>query len=192
MRIAKLSMFLAALMILSVLPLGQIQVNSTPDSSEKIQTQTSDLSDDTVTSLAEGRQSGPATAHWDFDTTSFSMMATSTTNAGIDGIEYHPCEAAWGWRDDQQNQVFNLSIGIGFSLIGCLILLLMFFDFILTSMIVSIIGFYLFYIFEKSTWIFNEKDEDYKKFRKILTLLVCISFLISIGYWINPYSSPYL
>ena len=22
---------------------------------------------------------------------------------------------AWGWRDDQQNQIFNLSIGIGFS-----------------------------------------------------------------------------
>ena len=63
---------------------------------------------------------------------------------------------AWGWRDDQQNQIFNLSIGIGFSLIGCLILLLMFFDFILTSMIVSIVGFYLFYLFEKSTWIFNE------------------------------------
>ena len=54
---------------------------------------------------------------------------------------------AWGWRDDQQNQVFNLSIGIGFSLIGCLILLLIFFDFILTSLIVSIIGFYLFYVF---------------------------------------------
>ena len=99
---------------------------------------------------------------------------------------------AWGWRDDQQKQVFNLSIGIGFSLIGCFILLLIFFDFILTSLIVSIIGFYLFYIFEKSTWFFNKKDEDYKKFRKILTLLVCISFLISIGYWINPYSSPYL
>jgi len=99
---------------------------------------------------------------------------------------------AWGWRDDLQNQVFNLSIGIGFSLIGCLILLLIFFEFILTSLIVSIIGFYLFYVFEKSTWTFNEKDEDYKKFRKILTLLVCISFLISIGYWINPYSSPYL
>ena len=99
---------------------------------------------------------------------------------------------AWGWRDDQKNQVFNLSIGIGFSLIGCLILLLIFFDFILTSMIISIVSFYLFYVFEKSTWFFNEKDEDYKKFRKILTLLVCISFLISIGYWINPYSSPYL
>ena len=39
---------------------------------------------------------------------------------------------------------------------------------------------------------FNKKDIDYQKFRKILTLLVCISFLISIGYWINPYSNPYL
>ena len=38
----------------------------------------------------------------------------------------------------------------------------------------------------------NKKDIDYQKFRKILTLLVCISFLISIGYWINPYSNPYL
>ena len=103
-------MFLATLMILSVLPLGQIQINSTPDSAEKIQTQTTDLSDETVTNLAEGRQSGPATAHWDFDTTSFSMMATSTTNAGIDGIEYHPCEAAWGWRDDAGTGVYNSQI----------------------------------------------------------------------------------
>ena len=31
---------------------------------------------------------------------------------------------AWGWRDDQKNQKLNLSIGIGFSLLGCLILLL--------------------------------------------------------------------
>ncbi len=38
----------------------------------------------------------------------------------------------------------------------------------------------------------DTKDDDYQKFRKILTLLVCISFLISSGYWINPYSSPYL
>ena len=26
---------------------------------------------------------------------------------------------AWGWRDDQTNQKFNLSIGILYSLIGC-------------------------------------------------------------------------
>ena len=50
---------------------------------------------------------------------------------------------AWGWRDDQHNQKLNLSIGIGFSLIGCLILLLTFLDLILTSLIISIVGFYL-------------------------------------------------
>jgi len=46
--------------------------------------------------------------------------------------------------------------------------------------------------FEKSTEDFKKKMIDYKKFRKILTLLVCISFLISAGYWINPYSNPLL
>ena len=99
---------------------------------------------------------------------------------------------AWGWRDDQKNQKLNLSIGIGFSLLGCLILLLMFLKMILTSLIISIISFYLFYIFEKSTEDFLKKDIEYQKFRKILTLLVCISFLISLGYWINPYSYPYI
>ena len=97
---------------------------------------------------------------------------------------------AWGWRDNQHNQKLNLSIGIGFSLIGCLILLLTFLDLILTSLIISIVSFYLFYIFEKLTEDFKKKDEDYKKFRKILTLLVFISFLISSAYWINPYSNP--
>ena len=53
---------------------------------------------------------------------------------------------AWGWRDDQKNQKLNLSIGIGFSLIGCLILLLTFLKMILTSLLISIIGFYSFYI----------------------------------------------
>ena len=71
-------------------------------------------------------------------------------------------------------------------------LLLTYFGFIMTALILAIISFYLFYLFEKSTVIFDAKDEDYQKFRKILTLLVCISFLISSGYWINPYSSPYL
>ena len=69
---------------------------------------------------------------------------------------------AWGWRDNQHNQKLNLSIGIGFSLIGCLILLLTFLDLILTSLIISIVGFYLFYIFENSTEDFKNKDEDYK------------------------------
>ena len=99
---------------------------------------------------------------------------------------------AWGWRDDQKDQKFNLSIGIGFSLLGCLILLLTYLKLILTSLMLSIISFYLFYIFEKSTEDFKKKDIDYRKFRKILTLLVCISFLISSGYWINPYSNTYL
>ena len=99
---------------------------------------------------------------------------------------------AWGWRDDQKNQKLNLSIGIGFSLLGCLILLLTYLKLILISLFLSIISFYLFFVFERSTEDFKKKDIDYQKFRKILTLLVCISFLISIGYWINPYSNPYL
>ena len=98
----------------------------------------------------------------------------------------------WGWKDDQKNQEFNLSIGILFSLFGCLILSLIYFDKILVALLFSICSFYFFYIFEKSTEEFKLKDDDYKKFRKILTLLVCISFLISSWYWINPYSSPYL
>ena len=99
---------------------------------------------------------------------------------------------AWGWRDNQKNQKLNLSFGIGFSLLGCSILLLTYFKMILVSLLLSIISFYCFYIFEKSTEDFEKKDIDYQKFRKLLTLLVCISFLISIGYWINPYSNPYL
>ena len=99
---------------------------------------------------------------------------------------------AWGWRDNQKNQKLNLSIGIGFSLLGCSILLLTYFKMILVSLSLSIISFYCFYIFEKSTEDFEKKDIDYQKFRKLLTLLVCISFLISIGYWTNPYSNPYL
>ena len=99
---------------------------------------------------------------------------------------------SWGWKDDQKNQKFNLSIGILFSLFGCLILALAYFDKILIALLFSICCFYFFYIFEKSTEEFKLKDDGYKKFRKILTLLVCISFLISSWYWINPYSSPYL
>ena len=98
----------------------------------------------------------------------------------------------WGWKDEEKNQKFNLSIGILFSLFGCLILSLIYFDKILVALLFSICSFYFFYIFEKSTEEFKLKDDDYKRFRKILTLLVCISFLISSWYWINPYSSPYL
>ena len=97
----------------------------------------------------------------------------------------------WGWKDDQKNQKFNLSIGILFSLFGCLILSLIYFEKILVALLFSICSFYFFYIFEKSTEEFKLKDDDYKRFRKILTLLVCISFLISSWYWINPYSSPF-
>ena len=97
---------------------------------------------------------------------------------------------AWGWRDEQQNQKFNLSIGILYSLIGCLILFLTYFDMILIALIISVFSFQSFYYFEKSTEDFKFRDDDYKKFRKMLSLLVSISFLISSAYWINPYSNP--
>ena len=97
---------------------------------------------------------------------------------------------AWGWRDEQQNQKFNLSIGILFSLIGCLILFLTYFEIILIALLISVFSFQSFYYFEKSTEDFKLKGDDYKKFRKMLSLLVSISFLISSAYWINPYSNP--
>ena len=97
---------------------------------------------------------------------------------------------AWGWRDEQQNQKFNLSIGILYSLIGCLILFLTYFEIILIALLISVFSFQSFYFFEKSTEDFKLKDDDYKKFRKMLSLLVSISFLISSAYWINPYSNP--
>jgi hypothetical protein len=97
---------------------------------------------------------------------------------------------AWGWRDEQQNQKFNLSIGILYSLIGCLILFLTYFEIILIALLISVFSFQSFYYFEKSTENFKLKDDDYKKFRKMLSLLVSISFLISSAYWINPYSNP--
>ena len=97
---------------------------------------------------------------------------------------------AWGWSDDQKNQKFNLSIGILYSLIGCLILLLTYNDAILIALLISVFSFQSFYYFEKSTEDFKFRDDDYKKFRKMLSLLVSISFLISSAYWINPYSNP--
>ena len=97
---------------------------------------------------------------------------------------------SWGWRDEQQNQKFNLSIGILYSLIGCLILFLTYFDIILIALLISVFSFQSFYYFEKSTEDFKFRDDDYKKFRKMLSLLVSISFLISSAYWINPYSNP--
>ena len=97
---------------------------------------------------------------------------------------------AWGWRDEQQNQKFNLFIGILYSLIGCLILFLTYFDIIFIALLISVFSFQSFYYFEKSTEDFKFRDDDYKKFRKMLSLLVSISFLISSAYWINPYSNP--
>jgi len=97
---------------------------------------------------------------------------------------------AWGWRDDQINQRFNLSMGILYSLIGCLTLALTFFGFILFSLLILMIAFQSYYYFERSTEDFKKRDDEYKNFRKMLSLLVSISFLLSSAYWINPYSNP--
>jgi hypothetical protein len=97
---------------------------------------------------------------------------------------------SWGWRDDQPEQKKNLSIGILYSLISCAMLILVYLDMILIALLVSVISFQSFYYFEKSTHDFKHKHEDYKKFRRMLSLLVAISFLISTAYWINPYSNP--
>ena len=97
---------------------------------------------------------------------------------------------SWGWRDDQPQQKKNLSIGILYSLIACLMLVLIYLNMILFALLISVISFQSFYYFEKSTHDFKHKHEDYKKFRKMLSLLVAISFLISTAYWINPYSNP--
>ena len=99
------------------------------------------------------------------------LIACHSADSHGSGSPLGACRCAWGWRDDQKDQKFNLSIGIGFSLLGCLILLLTYLKLILTSLMLSIISFYLFYIFEKSTEDFKKKDIDYKKFRKILILI---------------------
>ncbi len=97
---------------------------------------------------------------------------------------------SWGWRDDQPQQKKNLSIGIIYSLISCSMLILIYLNMILFALLISVISFQSFYYFEKSTYDFKYKHEDYQKFRRMLSLLVAISFLISIAYWINPYSNP--
>ena len=97
---------------------------------------------------------------------------------------------SWGWRDDQPQQKKNLSIGIIYSLISCSMLILIYLNMILFALLISVISFQSFYYFEKSTHDFKHKHEDYKKFRRMLSLLVAISFLISTAYWINPYSNP--
>ncbi len=110
MRIRNLSIMLALLMVLSVLPLGQIQVNSHPMPTESDENLGQNLHEEFDANKVEGRQTVTDSAHWDFDTTSFAMMATSTTSAGVSGIEYHPCEAAWGWRDDAAPGAFNSQV----------------------------------------------------------------------------------
>ena len=97
---------------------------------------------------------------------------------------------SWGWRDDQPQQKKNLSIGILYSLIACLMLILIYLNMILFALLISVVSFQSFYYFEKSTHDFKQKHEDYQKFRRMLSLLVAISFLISTAYWINPYSNP--
>ena len=97
---------------------------------------------------------------------------------------------SWGWRDDQPQQKKNLSIGILYSLVACLMLVLIYLNMILFALLISVISFQSFYYFEKSTHDFKYKHEDYQKFRRMLSLLVAISFLISTAYWINPYSNP--
>ena len=84
----------------------------------------------------------------------------------------------------------NLAIGIIYSLIGCLLLILAYFNFILSALLISVVSFQSFYYFEKSTEDFKKRSEDYQNFRKMLSLLVSISFLISSAYWVNPYSNP--
>ena len=97
---------------------------------------------------------------------------------------------SWGWRDDQPQQKKNLSIGIIYSLISCSMLILIYLNMILFALLMSVISFQSFYYFEKSTYDFKYRHEDYQKFRRMLSLLVAISFLISTAYWINPYSNP--
>ena len=96
---------------------------------------------------------------------------------------------AWGWRDDQPNQAYNLSIGIIYSLVSCLALILIFIDQVLASLLMLMIAFQSYYYFERSTADFKKRDDEYKDFRKMLSLLVSISFLLSSAYWINPYSN---
>ena len=97
---------------------------------------------------------------------------------------------SWGWRDDQPEQKKNLSIGIIYSLVSCSMLILIYLNMILFALLISVISFQSFYYFEKSTHDFKYKHDDYQKFRRMLSLLVAISFLISTAYWINPYSNP--
>ncbi len=110
MRIRNLSIMLALLMVLSVLPLGQIQVNLSPESETNPESTDADLQEETNSNLADGRQTAVESAQWEFDTTAFGMMAASTTNQGAEGIQYHPCITPWGWREDVSNNLFDSQV----------------------------------------------------------------------------------
>ncbi len=111
----------------------------------------------------------------------FQILYGSVILAFLGGI-------SWGWQDKTNNQIFNVTIGICFSILSSILIFLAISENILLSLILTIIFFYLFYLFESRTEVFKNSDDIYKDFRSKLTLLVCISFLLSSAYWINPYT----
>tara|TARA_B100001063_G_C16352096_1_gene351832 strand:- start:24 stop:452 length:429 start_codon:yes stop_codon:yes gene_type:complete len=80
----------------------------------------------------------------------------------------------WGWQQDNLKKL-DLQVGIFFSLVGFLIIILTE-NFILYAMILNFIAFPLFYLFEKRRNIFF-REENYKKLRLFLTSGVCGCFL---------------
>jgi hypothetical protein len=80
----------------------------------------------------------------------------------------------WGWQQDNLKKL-DLQIGIFFSLVGFLIIILTE-NFILYAMILNFIAFPLFYLFEKRRNIFF-REENYKKLRLFLTSGVSGCFL---------------
>ncbi len=94
----------------------------------------------------------------------------------------------WNKDFDQEREIRNVFIGIAFSVLAILIAFVTYFNFLLAASIFSMIVFYLIYIFEKNTIFYEDQDEEFQELRKTLTLLVCISFLISSAYSINPYN----
>jgi len=96
MRSSTLAYMMIFLMTLSVTPLSGF--SGTPDEANNNSSE-SDLEPIKIDLSAEGRQSTVETAHWDYDTTTFAMFASSESSDGSAGIEYHPCQEAYGWRD---------------------------------------------------------------------------------------------
>ena len=80
----------------------------------------------------------------------------------------------WGWPKEESSN-FNLLVGILFSLLGFLIILLAK-NFLIYSMILNFFLFPLFYFFEKRKSPFF-KNEDYEKLRLYLTSGVSGCFL---------------